>query len=111
MGNQIGWWNSIVAGDFDNDGRIDYVMGNLGQNSFYRASDEYPVRVYAKDFDKNGIYDMIPSLYLPDVNGEMKEFPAQGRDDLLRQINDMRKKFPTYKSYAISGNEPGFYRR
>jgi hypothetical protein len=100
--NQLGWWNSIVAGDFDNDGRIDYVVGNLGKNSFYRASDEYPMRVYAKDFDKNGIYDMIPSLYLPDANGKMKEFPAQGRDDLLKQINAMRKKFPTYKSYAVA---------
>jgi ASPIC and UnbV/FG-GAP-like repeat len=102
IANQSGWWNSIVAGDFDNDGRIDYVVGNLGKNSFYRASDEYPMRVYAKDFDKNGIYDMIPSLYLPDVNGKMKEFPAQGRDDLLKQINAMRKKFPTYKSYAVA---------
>jgi hypothetical protein len=102
ISNQIGWWNSIVAGDFDNDGRIDYVVGNLGRNSFYRASDEYPMRVYAKDFDKNGIFDMIPSLYLPDVNGEMKEFPAQGRDDLLKQINGMRKKFPTYKSYGLA---------
>ncbi len=78
------------------------LVGNLGKNSFYRASDEYPIRVYAKDFDKNGIYDMIPSLYLPDVNGKMKEFPAQGRDDLLKQINAMRKKFPTYKSYAVA---------
>ncbi len=102
VSNQIGWWNSIAAGDFDNDGKIDYVIGNLGQNSFYRASDEYPLRVYAKDFDKNGIFDMIPSLYLPDSNGEKKEFPAQGRDDLLRQINNMRKKFPSYKSYAVA---------
>jgi len=102
IGNQLGWWNSIAAGDFDNDGRIDYVVGNLGRNSFYRASDEYPMRVYAKDFDKNGIFDMIPSLYLPDINGEMKEFPAQGRDDLLKQINGMRKKFPTYKSYGLA---------
>jgi ASPIC and UnbV/FG-GAP-like repeat len=100
IGNQLGWWNSIAAGDFDNDGKTDYIIGNLGQNSFYRTSEEYPVHVYANDFDKNGIYDMIPSLYLPDANGEMKEFPAQGRDDLLKQINNMRKKFPTYKSYA-----------
>ncbi len=102
IGNQLGWWNSIAAGDFDNDGRTDYIVGNLGRNSFYRASDEYPVRVYAKDFDKNGIFDMIPSLYLPDANGQMKEFPAQGRDDLLKQINAMRKKFPTYKSYGLA---------
>ena len=102
IGDQFGWWNSICAGDFDNDGYTDYIVSNLGRNSFYRATNDFPVRVYAKDFDNNGIYDMIPSLYLPDVNGEMKEFPAEGRDDLLRQINNMRRKFPTYKSFATA---------
>src|SRR4029077_3700873 len=103
ISNQVGWWNSIAAGDFDHDGDIDYIVGNLGKNSFYRGNDQYPVRAYAKDFDNNGIYDMIPSLYLPDSNNEKKEFPAQSRDDLLKQINAMRKKFPTYKSYAVAG--------
>ncbi len=100
--NQTGWWNSIVAGDFDNDGDIDYVIGNMGQNSFYRASDEFPVRVYGKDFDSNGVYDMIPSLYLPDKEGNKKEFPAQTRDDILRQMNTLRRKFPTHKSFAVA---------
>ena len=102
IAGQTGWWNSITAGDFDNDGDIDYLIGNLGQNSYYRASEKYPVRIYGKDFDNNGIFDMIPSMYLPDTNGEKQEFPAQGRDDLLKQINAMRKKFPTYKSFAIA---------
>jgi ASPIC/UnbV protein/VCBS repeat protein len=102
IGDQTGWWNSIVAGDFNNDGRIDYIVGNLGQNSFYKASDQYPVRVYGKDFDNNGIYDMITSLYLPDQEGNKKEFPAESRDDLLRQMNALRRKFPDYKSYAMA---------
>jgi len=102
VSGEKGWWNSIVAGDFDNDGDIDYVVGNLGLNSFYRASHAYPVRVYGKDFDKNGVYDMVPSLYLPDRNGEMEEFPAMSRDDLLRQMTSMRTRFPTYKSFAVA---------
>jgi hypothetical protein len=97
-----GWWNSVTAGDFDNDGDIDYIVGNMGLNSFYKASPEYPVRAYGKDFDHNGIYDMIPSLYLPDQQGVLREFPAEGRDDLLRQINSMRKKFPSYKDFAVA---------
>jgi ASPIC and UnbV/FG-GAP-like repeat len=97
-----GWWNSITAGDFDHDGNIDYIVGNLGKNSYFRGDKDHPVHVYAKDFDHNGIFDMIPSLYLPDQQGNMKEFPAQGRDDLLKQINAMRKKFPSYKSYAVA---------
>jgi hypothetical protein len=98
-----GWWNSITACDFDHDGDMDYIVGNLGKNSFFRGDQQYPVHAYAKDFDNNGIYDMIPSLYLPDLEGKKKEFPAQGRDDLLKQINAMRKKFPTYRSFATAG--------
>jgi len=102
VSGQTGWWNSIVAGDFDNDGDIDYVVGNLGLNSFYRASEQHPVRVYGKDFDNNGVYDMLTSLYLPDQQGQLKEFPAMGRDDLLRQMNSMRIKFPAYHDYAVA---------
>ena len=100
--NQTGWWNSITCGDFDNDGRMDYIVGNLGQNSFYRATDEYPARVYGGDFDNNGIYDMMTSLYLPDSNGIKREFPSETRDDLLKQVNAFRRTFPNYKSYAIA---------
>ena len=50
ISNNIGWWNTIVSGDFDNDGDMDYIVGNLGQNSFYKASDQYPVSIIAKGF-------------------------------------------------------------
>ena len=102
LSNQTGWWNSIVTGDFDNDGKMDYIVGNLGLNSYYKASDQYPVRAYGKDFNNDGYYDMIPSLYLPDSNGIMKEFPAEGREDMIEQINSIRKRFPTYKSFAVA---------
>jgi hypothetical protein len=100
---QIGWWNSLAAGDFDNDGDIDYVAGNLGQNSFYKGTDKEPVTVLAKDFDKNGSYDAIPGVYLPAVmNGEREEFPAQTRDDMIKQIIGFRQKFPGYKPFAMA---------
>lgn len=100
--NKKGWWNTIAAGDFDNDGDIDYIVGNLGLNSFYRASDQYPVRITAADFDNNGSFDAIPSLYLPDKDGVKKEFPAQTRDDMVKQIIGTRSKFQNYKSYATA---------
>ena len=48
IAKQKGWWNSIVAGDFDNDGDIDYIAGNLGKNSFFSASEEYPEKYMQK---------------------------------------------------------------
>ncbi|HEY0900277.1 MAG TPA: FG-GAP-like repeat-containing protein, partial [Sphingobacteriaceae bacterium] len=54
VSDKVGFWNSIAPGDFDNDGDIDYVVGNHGSNTFYRASEKWPVFITAKDFDKNG---------------------------------------------------------
>ncbi|MEI9909255.1 MAG: hypothetical protein WDO71_06110 [Bacteroidota bacterium] len=65
VANQTGWWNTIAPGDFDNDGDMDYIIGNLGQNSLYKATDQYPVSIYAKDFDNNGSYDAFPAQFLP----------------------------------------------
>lgn len=100
IGDQKGWWNSLVAGDFDHNGHIDYIAGNLGLNSMYKASTRFPVGIYAKDFANNGIYVAIPTLYMPDSTGVMKEYPAQGRDNLMRQLLEVGKKFPTYRSFG-----------
>jgi ASPIC and UnbV/FG-GAP-like repeat len=102
VGNNIGWWSSIAAGDFNNDGKMDYILGNLGKNSFFKASDQYPVNIISKDFDDNGTYDAFISVYLPasQKDTEKKEFPEQSRDDILKQMISIRKRFETYKSFA-----------
>lgn len=102
VNNQIGWWNSIAAGDFDNDGDIDYIVGNIGENSYLRASDQYPVSIYAKDFDNNGSIDPIVTLFIKDknTNGVKKEYTLMNRDDIVSQLPSVRKKFQTYKEFA-----------
>ena len=100
INKETGWWGSIAGGDFDNDGDIDYVVGNLGVNSFYRASNEYPVSIYAKDFDKNKSFDAIPTVYLKNTAGVRKEYTTQNRDDIVEQLPVLKKKFLTYKTFA-----------
>lgn len=100
VAGQLGLWNSIVPGDFRNTGRTDYIVGNVGQNSLLQPSDTYPIYITAKDFDGNGSYAAVPSLFLPDQNGDKKEFPLPGRDDILKQMISLKKKFTNYKSYA-----------
>ncbi len=102
IGNQLGWWNSIVAGDFRHTGRTDYIVANVGLNTLYQASSKYPVYITAKDFDNNGSYAAIPSLYLPDENGVKKEFPAFGRDDMIKQMISMKRRYTNYKSFATA---------
>ena len=102
IANELGWWNSITAGDFDNDGDMDYIAGNLGTNSFYQVSNQFPAHIYAADFDMNGSYDAIPTLFLPSVNGSKQEFPSFGRDDMTKQMILMRGRFQKYHQYALA---------
>jgi Mor family transcriptional regulator len=100
--DKLGWWNTIAAGDFRHTGRMDYLVGNVGLNTIFNASDSMPVYITAGDYDKNGTYDAFTSLYLPDKNGVMKEFPLFSRDDMLKQLISLKKKYPDYKSYATA---------
>ncbi|MXV51843.1 RNA-binding protein [Pedobacter sp. HMF7647] len=100
--NKTGWWTSIVAGDFRHTGQMDYIIGNTGLNTLYQVSDQYPAYITANDFDNRGYFDAFPSLYLPDQNGTKKEFPANVRDDAVKQMISLRKKFTNYKSYALT---------
>src|ERR1051325_11871358 len=54
VNDKLGWWNSIVAGDFRHTGRMDYIVGNTGQNTLFQPSDQYPVYITAKNFDNSG---------------------------------------------------------
>jgi hypothetical protein len=108
--NKTGWWNTIASGDFDNDGDMDYIVGNLGKNSFFQASETHPVKVLAKDFDNNGSFDVVISAFLPvsESDTTLKEFPVESRDDILRQLPQLRKKYPDYKSFATASMDSIF---
>lgn len=95
-----GWWNSIIAGDFDKDGDMDYVAGNLGENNFYCATPEQPVRITAKDFDQNGSIDAILSCYLKAEDGSMQSFPIHSWAELNAQSPMFRKRFQKYEEYG-----------
>ena len=93
--NQTGIWNSINGHDLDQDGDIDYVLGNFGLNSKYKPDEQEPVKIYAEDFDQNGIIDPIMTYF-----SKGREVPVHLRDDLYKQLISLKKKMPTYKQYA-----------
>lgn len=90
-----GLWNKILAEDMDNDGDIDLVVGNHGQNSQIKVSENQPAEITFKDFDDNGTIDPIMTYYL-----DGKSYPMPSRDDLLEHLPMLKKKFTDYKSYA-----------
>ena len=102
ISKHIGWFNSIVAGDFDNDGDIDYIAGNLGTNSNYKATSKEPMTILAKDLDRNGSLDAMVFCYMKAEDSTLKPFPMHTKDDLSSQLISIRKKYPTYKAFGAA---------
>ena len=90
-----GWWNFILPYDFDNDGDIDLVAGNLGLNSRLKASAEEPVKMYYNDFDDNGKKEQVVTYY---VKG--KEVPFANKSELEKQMPVLKKNFLYAEDFA-----------
>lgn len=95
--NETGWWFSIASADFDNDGDMDFMVGNLGLNYKYKASMEAPFEVYANDFDRNGSLDIVLSYQEKGV-----AYPLRGRECTSNQMPFIKEKFPSYHDFGIA---------
>ncbi|MBL8752098.1 MAG: VCBS repeat-containing protein [Planctomycetes bacterium] len=90
-----GQWNSIASADLDGDGDLDLVAGNLGLNTKYKASEKKPLRLYGKDFDGNGSFDVVEAKQPGDV-----VLPVRGLSCSSQAMPFVRQKFPTYDAFA-----------
>lgn len=91
-----GWFNSICPIDIDNDGDLDYVVTNKGNNSFIQSRKNEPISIYWADVDKNSRLDFFLSYQ---TGG--KEYPLYQMDEMAMAFPSfLGKKFPSYSSYT-----------
>ena len=90
-----GWWYSIIAEDFDKDGDLDLVAGNLGLNYKYQANEKETFDVYANDYDKNGKLDIVLGYYQDGV-----QYPLRGKQCSAEQIPAIKYKYKEYDIFA-----------
>jgi len=98
-----GWWNTIVSADVDEDGDIDFIVGNHGFNSRFKATKDKPVRMFVNDFDGNGSIDPIICRYFGDIS-----YPLALRHDLITQLPQLKKNFNLYEDYKDAQIEDMF---
>lgn len=97
LADSNGWWFSINEGDFDKDGDTDFIIGNLGLNYKYKATNDQTFDIYFNDFDKNQTNDIVLSYY-----NDGKEYPLRGRECSSQQIPTIKKKFQDYASFSTA---------
>lgn len=90
-----GWWNTIEVADFDKDGDLDIIAGNWGANTRLKASKEQPIQLYRKDFDDNGRVDPLVTYFYQD-----QETAIATKDELVKQLPFINKKFLSYNAFA-----------
>jgi hypothetical protein len=90
-----GLWNGVAAGDFTGDGRIDFVVGNLGLNTRMTAAESEPATMHVNDFDGNGYVEQIVSCHVGGTS-----YPLAMRDEMLAPLSFLKPRFPSYEDYA-----------
>lgn len=103
--NSKGWWQRIEAADLDMDGNIDFVLGNWGLNTKFRASPAKPLTMFVNDFDNNGKSEFIINWY-PVWNE--RAYPFAQKHELLSQIPELRNVYKTYEEYARASYDSMF---
>lgn len=89
-----GWWNAIIETDINNDGFMDYILGNHGYNSRFKANENQPLVLLTNDFDSNGTVDHI---FGRKVNEKI--YPFTLKHEMVAQMPSLKKRYLKYADY------------
>ncbi|MEQ8413053.1 MAG: VCBS repeat-containing protein [Imperialibacter sp.] len=92
--NTEGWWNAIEMADLNGDELPDFIVGNHGLNSRFKASAQKPINLFLSDFDQNGSLEQILTQY----NGDFS-YPVALKHDLVMQLPGLKKKYLKYENF------------
>lgn len=92
-----GWWSRVEPSDLDGDGDVDFVLGNWGLNTKFKATPSRPLTMFVNDFDKNGKSEFIINWF-PPLDAVAYPFPT--KPELTSQLPFLRKQILKYQDYG-----------
>jgi len=95
LSNFKGFWSSIEAADLDQDGDLDLILGNSGNNFYLKSSEDAPLKLWVGDFDANGTKENIITQSV-----EGKDLPVPMKRELFEQLPGLKKENTKHSDYA-----------
>lgn len=90
-----GWYQTIAAADVNNDGKMDLILGNIGENFYLHPDRQNPVKLWISDFNENGTIDKILTRT---VDGQDK--PVFLKHEMEDQIPRLKKQSLKHYQFA-----------
>ena len=90
-----GWWQSLQIADMNKDGKMDLIIGNVGENFYLQPTFKQPAKLFVIDFDKNGIKDKVVTYT---VDG--KDKPVVVKRELEEMVPAIKKNNLKHIQYA-----------
>jgi hypothetical protein len=90
-----GWWQTIAAVDVNGDGKMDLVIGNIGENFYLRPDKDNPVRLWTNDFDNNGTAEQFVTRSIAG-----KDMPVFLKREITDQFPGLKKQNLKHSDYA-----------
>ena len=98
LDDYLGWWNGVSTADVNNDGKLDILAANWGENTKYHVDPEHPLQVFYGDFDQNEVTDIVEAHYDPDFEDLVPERGFSCMSNAMPFIKDEKKTFANYAS-------------
>ncbi len=93
--NLFGWWEQVAVADLNGDGKMDLILGNIGENFYLQPDSAKPVKLWVNDYDQNGNVDNILSRT---VDG--KDMPVFLKHDMEFQMPILKKQNLKHGEFA-----------
>ncbi len=103
--NLYGWWQTVAATDVNGDGKMDLVLGNIGENFYLRPDADHPVKLWLNDFDGNGSAEQFLTR---GIGG--RDMPVFLKREITDQFPGLKKENLKHSDYATKSIQDLFGR-